>query len=315
MPAEVRAFVQGHDFDILHLHGPFPPNLSYWALRYSRTTNVATFHSTRFSFRAPGSSLFRWAFRNWYRKLDGLIAVSMAARDSIRPYIPGDYRIVPNGVDTDRFTAGSRPLPEFSGPEPKILFLGRLDPRKGLEQLLRAFPLVRQAIPEVLLLVVGKDPEERRYRRIAFDGGFTSAVRFLGFVPPERLPSCYASCDVYCSPALGGESFGIVLIEAMASGRPVVASDIPGYREVVKNGENGLLVDPHDPSGLAAVLVRLLRDPTLRRTLAARGLESVSDYSWVRVSERIEALYREMRARTGERGRSEIPLTDSASML
>jgi phosphatidylinositol alpha-mannosyltransferase len=239
----------------------------------------------------------------------------MAARDSIRPYIPGDYRIVPNGVDTDRFTAGSRPLPEFSGPEPKILFLGRLDPRKGLEQLLRAFPLVRQAIPEVLLLVVGKGPEERRYRRIAFDGGFTSAVRFLGFVPPERLPSCYASCDVYCSPALGGESFGIVLIEAMASGRPVVASDIPGYREVVKNGENGLLVDPHDPSGLAAVLVRLLRDPTLRRTLAARGLESVSDYSWVRVSERIEALYREMRARTGERGRSEIPLTDSASML
>lgn len=306
LPWQIKKFLGSHHFDILHLHGPFPPNLSFWALLFSRSANVATFHSTRFSFRAPGASVFRVAFRKWYQRLDGLIAVSNAARDSIHPYIPGEYRIIPNAVDTERFNPNTPPLARLGGPNPKILFLGRLDPRKGLEQLLNALPLIRKELPATHLIVAGSGPQESRYKRMASELGLGDSVTFLGFVSPEELPACYASCDVYCSPALGGESFGIVLIEAMASGKAVVASDIPGYREVIKDGENGLLVNPAKPQEIATATIRILRDSSLRKGLERRGRAAAEEYSWSKIAKRIEEFYLEIIGRERNQGKPDF---------
>ena len=292
-PITVRSFFDRNIFDVVHLNGPFFPDISHWALKYSHASCVATFHTTGFSKVTIGSELYQKIFP-FYRKLKARIGVSPVAVDFIKPYIPGEYLIVPNGVDMSRFRPTGRKYEDISGLKgKKVLFLGRLDERKGLGQLLLAFRLLQKEM-DAHLVIAGTGPRKTTYESYVKEHGLTEYIHFLGFIPNKDIPSIYRSCDIYCSPALGGETFGIVLIEAMASGVPVIASNIDGYRQVIEDGKNGLLFDPHSPEDIKQRLLSVLSDSNLRDKLIKQGLGSVKQYEWKRVSERIVEIYKKV---------------------
>ena len=290
----VKSILRDKNFDIVHLHEPLMPVLPLVVLRHSHTVNVGTFHAYR-EIGHPGYEYGKHLLQPFFDRLDGKIAVSEAARDAIARYFPGDYTIIPNGIDYDRFDHGAEPLPARRDGRPTILFVGRLEKRKGFEFLLQAFARVRHEVPGVRLHVVGayskedKEPFILQARREGIRG-----VQFVGYVPEAEKPRYFHSCDVFCAPSLGFESFGIVLLEAMAAGRAIVASNIPGYRCVLTDGREGLLVEPADPTVLAQALVRLLRDPQLRARMGTRGRETARGLSWDRVGLRVLGFYNEL---------------------
>jgi phosphatidyl-myo-inositol alpha-mannosyltransferase len=287
---KVRGILARERFDIVHVHEPLLPMLPLVVLGESRTVTVGTFHAywKRCRFYALGRPILRPAFA----RLDGRIAVSEAARGYVGRYFPGDYTITPNGVDTTTFRPDLEPLPAVRGDGPTILFVGRLEERKGFIHLLRAFVQVQHASPDARLFVAGAygPRESDRYAALAARLG-VRIVTFLGPLARLDLARCYASADVFCAPSTGGASFGIVLLEAMACGRPVVCSDIAGYREVIRDGCEGLLVPPADASALAAALLRLLGDRQLRGEMSAAGVRRAVDFDWANVTRRVEAYY------------------------
>jgi phosphatidylinositol alpha-mannosyltransferase len=279
--------------DVVHVHAPLDPLLGLAAALASPVPTAGTFHA---SFQpAPTWQLLYGALRPLtgaaFRRLRARIAVSPEARRSIARYFPGEYRVVPNGVDVERFGPAVEPLP-VTGGGPTILFVGRADPRKGLAVLLDAFSRVHARLPRARLRLVvpgGASAVSGLVGRL--DAVVRGAVEVEGYVAPELLPRCYAGCDVFCSPATGGESQGIVLLEAMASARPVVASDIPGYRDVVADGREGILVGPGDAERLADALARLLDDPAARSRMGQAGRETALVYAWPTVAARLEAIF------------------------
>ncbi|MGK2851055.1 MAG: glycosyltransferase family 4 protein, partial [Candidatus Limnocylindrales bacterium] len=217
------------------------------------------------------------------------IAVSAAARHFIDRFFPGDYKVIPNGVDVPRF-AGAVALARWQDGTPNVLFVGRHEPRKGLLDLLKAHRILRRTGSGSRLLVVGSGPQEREARRYVATRGL-KGVEFLGRVSDAEKAQLFRTADVYASPATGGESFGIVLLEAMAASTPVVASDIHGYKGVVRRGREGLLVPPRSPRELAVAIDRLLRDDELRATMGAAGRARAEDFSWPRVTARVDDYY------------------------
>jgi len=290
MSGKVKRFLRSHEFDIVHVNGFFPPDISYYALHHSRSVNVASFLTVGLRNYGPAAWLWKLMSGGLNRRMHGRIALTRGALAYIRPFFPGEYRVIPPGVDIARFHPAASHRPQATS----ILFVGRLDKRKGLDALLRAFPLVRKSFPDVRLVVVGKGPTEPGSRLLAQVLGIADHVDFRGFATNDELPSYYAAADVYCSPALGGEAFGIVLLEAMACALPVVASDITGYNEVVRHEENGLLCPPNDPAALAAALTRLLSQPDLRAKLGAAGLAKARALSWPGIAEQVEDYYLEL---------------------
>ena len=283
----VKTLLRNEQFDVIHLHEPLIPVLPYLVLLNSRAVNVATFHAFRAS--SPWYTAFKPYMTFMMSRLDARIAVSEPARNFVSQYFHGPYDIVPNGIDVDRFH-DIAPFPWARDGIPRILFVGRFnEPRKGFKYLLRAMPLVHQQFPEARLVVVGGGKRDR------FDGLMerhgVRNVDFVGLASPADLPRYYASCDLFCAPSISGESFGIVLLEAMASGRPAVAGDIPGYRSVMTNGREGLLTPPKDPQALALAIVRLLSDAPLRRRMAADGRETAAHYAWPQIASRVLAVY------------------------
>lgn len=294
LPWQLRRTLDREEFDVVHIHGPLGPVLPLLCLILSKTVNVGTFH-TQFD-RSLAYSVSRALLNRWFRKLHGKIAVSKAARNSFSRHFPGDYRIIPNGVDVERFNPDKPKLEKLSHGRPTILYVGRLDPRKGLEHLLKAFPLILKDHPSARLIVVGGGRSPSYYRPY-MDAKVDRHISFEGMVPPELIPSYYASCDVYCSPATGKESFGIVLLEAMASGIPVVASDIEGYRQVITDGRDGVLVEPGNPQAFAVAISNLLSHPEVRARLKQNGRATALQFSWERVTKLIEDYYIETRER------------------
>lgn len=286
--ADVKALMRRERFDVVHLHEPLMPVLPYMVLLNSQAINVATFHAFRAS--NPWYTAFKPYMSFVLTRLDGRIAVSEPAREFVRQYFEGPYEIIPNGIDVDRYGEQVQPFPWASDGIPRILFVGRFDEsRKGLKYLLRAMPLIRQQFPAACLTVVGTGKPER------FDGltlryGI-SGVEYVGFVSGEEKARYYASCDVCCVPSTRNESFGFVLLEAMASGKPVVATDIPGYASVLTHEREGLLVPPKDPQALALALVRLLADRELRARLGAAGRVTAAGYAWPRIAARVLEVY------------------------
>jgi len=297
MSSQVKLSLHNGDFDIVHCHGLVWPEIAYWAMRHSRSVTLFTILTAGFRIHTAGSRLFRRVFRKQLAKIDGRIAISHRARQAAEPYVPGEFRIIPSGVDLTRFHPGVLPRPERKPGQQRILFLGRLDARKGIEVLLRAMPQVAHSLPNARLVVAGRGPLERDARRLAQRLGIPSRVDFLGSVPLEDLPGLYAGSEVYCAPSHGGETLGIVLLEAMASGTPVVASRIPGYDETIREGVDGILVPPDDPAGLAAALVRLLADESLRRRLAGAGLSRAQDFAWPKIAQQTLDFYLELLSR------------------
>ncbi len=299
IPFEVRNFLKTHRFDVIHMHGIFPPEIGFWALHYSRAVNVATFNTYSEKTLSLPIGLIEGIFKKYLKKLHGKIAISNACKSGMEQYIPGEYRIIPHGVDTRVFSPRTLPLEEISRCHcPVLLFLGRLDKRKGLEILLHAMPAIVQALGSVKLVVVGSGPELPRYRTMVKELGIESTVVFQGFVPKQDLPRYYASGDIFISPALGGEAQGIVLLEAMASGKPIIASNIAGYNEIIKDGETGILFPAGDSHALAQKVLALVKNSVLRKKLATNGRVASLPYSWEGVTKRIESYYIELLNRT-----------------
>jgi phosphatidylinositol alpha-mannosyltransferase len=288
-----RDLLREHRFDVLHFHEPFVPFLSPTVLDQSDTVNVATFHA--FGGFSPSYWVGKHFAARLAHRLDGRIAVSGAARHFINRYFPGDYRIIPNGVDLDRF-AHAEPFEELRDGTLNILFVGRFEERKGLIHLLKAYHRLRKRHVDARLLIIGSGPKAREYRRFV---GLRQVrdVEWLGRVPDDDKARYFASADIFCSPATGQESFGIVLLEAMAAGVPIVASDIHGYKNVLQRGVQGLLVEPKNHRALAAALYKLAGDADLRHRMGEEGRLRAPDYSWDRVTERIVAYYHEVRDR------------------
>jgi phosphatidylinositol alpha-mannosyltransferase len=276
--------------DLLHIHCPLAPMLPLAALRAARGRPVlGMFHATA---RANlGYALFRPFLAHDFAHITVPVAVSEPARRFVAQYFPGRYRIVPNGVDLERFSPSVPPGIARDG-IPTILSMGRLDPRKGIEHLIDALPLVARALGRVRLLVAGDGPRGRDLRAHAAAHA-RGLVEFLGSVKAADVPGLYAAADCLCAPAVRNESFGIVLLEAMASARPVVASDIAGYRQVVVPGETGLLAAPGDPGALARSLIDVLADPGRRRAMGDAGRQRARQYAWDQVTEQLLALYSE----------------------
>ena len=284
----VKEILQSEKFDVIHLHEPLLPAVPITVLRHSQTVNIGTFHAFARSNYAYfyGKPILKY----FVKKLHGRIAVSPPARDFVAEYFPGHYEIIPNGIDYDRFAQPGPPLEKYREGGPNVLFVGRLEPRKGLKYLLGAMTRVWDHFPTARLIVVGSGPLLDDYRKLV-EANRLQNVEFTGFVSGDELPLYYRSCDVFCAPSTGQESFGIVLLEAMAAGKPLVASDIPGYRFVVNHGVEGLLVPPKDEQGLALSLVRLLSDGELRAKMGAAGRSRAQQFSWDKIATRVLAFY------------------------
>ncbi len=285
--SQVRELLERERFDVLHLHEPFVPFLSLFLLRESRSVNIATFHA--YAGFSPSYELGSRVMKAHAARLHGRIAVSAAARHFIDRFFPGDYKVIPNGVDIPRFE-GAVPISRWQDGTPNVLFVGRHEPRKGLIDLLKAHRILRRTGYESRLLVVGSGPQEREARRYVATRGL-KAVAFLGRVTDAEKAQLFRTADIFCSPATGGESFGIVLLEAMAAGAPIVASDIHGYKGVVRRGREGLLVPPHEPKELATAIARLLDDPALRAEMSTAGRLRAEEFSWPRVTAKVEDYY------------------------
>jgi len=284
---QVRDLLARERFDLLHFHEPFVPFLSLFLLRESRSVNIATFHA--YAGFSPSYEFGSRVLGGHAARLHGRIAVSAAARHFIDRFFPGDYKVIPNGVDVPRF-AGAVPIARWLDGVPNVLFVGRLEPRKGVLDLLKAHRILRKTGSGNRLLIVGSGPQEREARRYVATRGL-QAVEFLGRVSDAEKAQLFRTVDVFASPATGGESFGIVLLEAMAAGAPIVASDIHGYKGVVRRGREGLLVPPHDPRELATAIARLLGDPDLRSEMGAAGQLRAEAFSWPNVAARVEDYY------------------------
>jgi phosphatidylinositol alpha-mannosyltransferase len=295
---QLRGLLRAHDFDLLHTHAPLVPTLPLLAVKTAACAQVGTFHTTGGPSRLL--DLARPYLERVVERLDARIAVSETARLYAESHFPGDYRVIPNGVDVERFHPSVAPFEAWRRPDRvNVLFVGRLDPRKGVDVLLRAMPeVVELTHGRARLLVVG-DSCLRSRLEASVPAALRDAVHFLGHVPGAELPRWYATGDVFVSPASGNESFGIVLLEAMACARPVVASDIPGYRSVVIPGVNGVLSPPGDAPALARVLAALVNDPERRRAIALQGRQRALEFAWPLVTDRIEAVYREVLGRRG----------------
>jgi phosphatidyl-myo-inositol alpha-mannosyltransferase len=274
----VRQVLERERFDVVHVHEPMTPAIGVAALSFARVPLVATFHASGdLAWMKLATPV--WGFLA--ERLDHRIAVSPDAATTVSRYLPGDYEVIPNGVA----------LPEKADPgsrENRVVFVGRHEPRKGLQVLLRAWPEVRRQTG-ARLRVLGADPLQVRLLltrlRIPDDG-----IDALGFVSEQERTNELMKAKAFVAPSLGGESFGMVLTEAFACATPVVASDIPGYRDVM-TAETGVLVPPDQPRVLAEAIVSLLADEPRRLELAAGARRRARAYSWDDIGRRLLTIY------------------------
>jgi len=282
----VRKWLTQGDFDVLHLHEPNAPSLSMWALRVAEGPIVATFHTS--TTKSLTLSVFQGVLRPWHEKIVGRIAVSDVARRWQMEALGSDAVEIPNGVDVGSL-ASAAPLDGYPRPGKTVLFLGRYDePRKGMSVLLDALPRVVERFGDVQLLIVGHGDEDELRGQA---GELMRYIRFLGLVDDAGKASAMRSADVYCAPHIGGESFGIVLVEAMAAGTPVVASDLDAFRRVLSDGEVGSLVPVGEAAALADALIEVLDNDVLRQRYVAAGSEAVRHYDWSVVASQIMRVY------------------------
>jgi phosphatidylinositol alpha-mannosyltransferase len=274
----IRRVLEQERFDVLHVHEPMTPAIGVAALSFARVPLVATFHASgELAWMKVANPV--WGFLA--ERLDHRIAVSPDAATAAQKYLPGEYEVIPNGVA----------MPEVAEPghrENRIVFIGRHEPRKGLQVLLRAWPEIRRQTGS-RLRVLGADPLQVRLlltrHRIPDDG-----IDALGFVSEQERTEELLKAKAFVAPSLGGESFGMVLTEAFACAAPVVASDIPGYRDVM-TAETGVLVRPDDPRALAQAIASLLADEPRRLELAEGARRRARVYSWDDIGRRLLAIY------------------------
>ncbi|KIF05346.1 GDP-mannose-dependent alpha-(1-2)-phosphatidylinositol mannosyltransferase [Streptomyces sp. RSD-27] len=283
--ARVRRWLHEGVFDVIHIHEPASPSLGLLSCWAAQGPIVATFHTSN-----PRSRAMIAAYpilQPALEKISARIAVSEYARRTLVEHLGGDAVVIPNGVDVD-FFAKADPKPEWGGTT--LGFIGRIDePRKGLPVLMAAFPRIVRECPDVRLLVAGRGDEEEAVASLPAE--LRSRVEFLGMVSDEDKARLLRSVDVYVAPNTGGESFGIILVEALSAGAAVLASDLDAFAQVLDQGAAGELFANEDADSLAAAAVALLRDPERRAELSARGSAHVRRFDWSTVGADILAVY------------------------
>ncbi|MGA4878249.1 glycosyltransferase family 4 protein [Streptomyces lydicamycinicus] len=283
--ARVRRWLQHGAFDVIHIHEPASPSLGLLSCWAAQGPIVATFHTSN-----PRSRAMIAAYpilQPALEKISARIAVSEYARRTLVEHLGGDAVVIPNGVDVD-FFATAEPKAEWQGRT--IGFIGRIDePRKGLPVLMKALPTILAAVPDARLLVAGRGDEAEAVAELPAD--LRSRVEFLGMVSDEDKARLLRSVDLYVAPNTGGESFGIILVEAMSAGAPVLASDLDAFAQVLDQGEAGALFTNEDADALAAAAVRLLGDPARLAELRERGARHVRRFDWSTVGADILAVY------------------------
>ena len=292
LASKIKTVLDAEKFDIIHLHEPFVPMLCSAVLRFSNTINIGTFHACN---ARPGYQL-AWPIgpimlKRRRHKLHSKIAVSQPAMKFASKYVTGNFDIIPNGVDLENFSPNVSPIEEFSDGKLNILFVGRLEQRKGVGYLLHAYRQIKHEIPDSRLIIVGPGTRLRqKYER--WVKRYTIAdVVFIGFTSYQELPRYYQTADVFCAPAINRESFGIVLLEAMAMGKPIIATNIDGYASVVTHDEEGWLIPPKDSQQLAQALISIIRDEKLRQEMGRKGKLKAQQYSWENVAKRVFDCY------------------------
>ncbi len=283
---KVKRWLAEGEFDVLHLHEPNAPSLSMLALMIAEGPIVATFHTS--TTKSLTLSVFQGILRPWHEKIVGRIAVSDLARRWQMEALGSDAVEIPNGVDVPAI-AGAPLLDGYPRDGKSVLFLGRFDePRKGMAVLLGALPQLVAHFPDIELLVVGRGDQDELCEEA---GELAHHLRFLGQVDDAQKASAMRSADVYCAPNTGGESFGIVLVEAMAAGTPVVASDLDAFRRVLLDGAAGCLVPVDDSAALGAALISVLGDEAARKRYVDTATEAVQRYDWPVVARQIMRVY------------------------
>lgn len=285
---KVEKIFQKETFDIVHMHGSLVPTLPLLALKHSKSVNLITYHSGiikdyKYLFGYP-------LLLPYHRKLHGHIAVSQAADISVTKMFPAQVKIIPNGIDLGLFNPSVEPLYEYNDARKKILFIGRFEPRKGLKYLLQAIPLIKKIYPDVLLIIIGDGLSNYKYADY-IDRGDRDNIKFIGLVTGRERTHYYASCDILCAPSVGNESFGIVLLEAMAIAKPIVASDIAGYNSILEDGIEGFLFRKCSSQDIADKIVKILSDTKLAKTMGENGQKKAICYSWQHIAEQIEQYY------------------------
>ncbi len=302
LSSRVKKLLAREQFDVVHIHEPFVPLLPFQFVRFSQATNIATFHAARDS----GSRVYAYAqliLQPWWRRIHGRIAHSQTALDLIGKYFDDDFRIIPSGIDYARFAEETPPMPNLMDNKRNIVFVGRQEQRKGLPYLIEAFAKLKAEMPQTRLIIVGPDGGIRPACERYIEENNVEDIIFTDFVAEDDLPRYYRSGDVFCAPNTGHESLGLILLEAMASGVPIVASRIPGFAAVVNDGEHGILVPPRDSDALCVALKRLLSDAGMREEMGRAAALHARNWSWDEVSSEVLAFYEETAAnRNGNSG-------------
>lgn len=286
---KVKEVLVSEKFDILHIHSPFIPMLPMLFQRYSDVPTVGTFHT---HFNSSGFlRLLKPGAKKYFEGLDGRIAVSHLCVESMNRYFKGDYRIIPNGVDTAKFSPSVEKIPEFSDGKMNIFFLSRLEPRNGLEFLINAFSKIRRQRNDCRLIIGGDGPL-KQYFKYLVPSDVKDDVHFLGRINGVR-PNYYSTADIFCFPTTKA-SFGITILEAMSAAKPVVAFTMPAYEAIMRSGEDGILCGEPDSTNLAIALMKLLDSKDERIRIGANARAKAEEYAWPKVAKEVIGYYEEI---------------------
>jgi phosphatidylinositol alpha-mannosyltransferase len=293
-PRQLRQVLEREACDVLHIMAPYSPTLSGRLLVQSQAVHVMTFLVAIEP--GPYRTLLGMAAKLQWRSLaqfDARIAISSTAAETARALYSGNYQLIPCGVDTSHFHPDVDPLPQFFDRSCNLLYVGRLEKRKGVQYLIRAFARLEPYYPNLRLLIGGDGPERSRLQRLVAELGLRH-VQFLGYVSTEDLPRLFRTADIFCAPATYAESFGIVLIEAMASGLPIVAAANAGYAGLLSAHPGNMLVPPANERGLAGALATLIEHLDYRREVGARNSVASARYAWQNVGQEIVSVYEQL---------------------
>jgi len=280
-------------YDLVHIQSPYGPVLPFLSVKYCPTTMIGTIH-TNFTSNVYANILGKY-LKLYLDQFDGMMAVSETAVRAFQKYYRKEFRVIPNGVDTQWFQKDIHPLPFLQDGRLNLLFIGRLDPRNGLHFLIEAFAKIHPEFPETRLVIIGDGPLRRVYDNM-IPKSLQDSVYFAGYVNRER-PSYFAHCQVMCFPATIA-AFSVTLLEGMAAGLPIVASRIPGFLDAITENENGLMFAVGNIDDLAQTLKKLLSDPSLRNRLSQASLKTAARYDWEQIVDQIESYYFEVLARS-----------------